>query len=227
MRTPDPLAHAAVSEARPGMVIGLGTGRAAARGIEALAARARQESTEFVCVATSVRSADQARALGLNVTEMERVPRVDLLFDGADEVDPQLRMIKGRGGAMTREKIVARAASRRIYLVQRSKMVPRLGASAPVPIEFLRFGAAWLEQALGKLGLFGSIRREHGVEVRTDDGNPIFDAALPSGMDPAGLAARLDTLPGVVGHGLFIDEADLVLVEEEDGRVTRLARPRG
>ncbi len=226
MHTPDPLAQAAVREVRPGMVVGLGTGRAAARGIEALAARARQESLRIECVATSRRSAEQARALGLRVVEMERCARVDYLFDGADEVDPALRMIKGRGGAMTREKIIAHASARRVYLVQREKMVPRLGTAAALPVEFLKFGSAWLERALGGLGLVGSIRFENGSEWRTDDGNPVFDLAIPAGSDLSALAARLDALPGVVGHGVFLDEADVVLVEEPDGRVSTIARAR-
>ncbi|MFG0252949.1 MAG: ribose-5-phosphate isomerase A, partial [Phycisphaerales bacterium JB038] len=118
----DPLAKAAIAEIESGMMVGLGTGRAASRCIRALAAR----GLDVKCVATSVRSAELAASLGLRVEPFEGVRHVDFLFDGADEVDPNLAMIKGAGGAMTREKMVARAAKRRVYVVDASKLVTRL-----------------------------------------------------------------------------------------------------
>ncbi|HTE53878.1 MAG TPA: ribose-5-phosphate isomerase RpiA [Kofleriaceae bacterium] len=225
----DALAIAAVEEIRSGMTVGLGTGRAAARAIEALAHRATAERLHLVCVATSLASARMARGLGLHVSAMEGIERVDYLFDGADEVDPALRMLKGRGGAMTREKIVAQAADRRVYLVQAAKLVGRLGESAPLPIELLRFGLAAERRALVELGLESTLRRVGGergagTPFETDGGNPVVDAELPDGVDLAALAAALDATPGVVGHGLFLDEADLVLVEDADGRVSRRVR---
>jgi ribose 5-phosphate isomerase A len=208
------------------MMVGLGTGRAATRGIRALAARAKAERLDLRCVATSKASAELAGQLGLRVEPMEGVAAVDYLFDGADEVDPQLRMIKGRGGAMTREKIVAQASAHRVYLVQASKRVQRLGEHAPLPIEVLRFGLASTRRALARLGLDGPLRlADGGSEYETDNGNPVIDAPIPAGSEIEQLAAALDALSGVVGHGLFLDEADVVLSEDEEGQVTSQVRP--
>ena len=223
----DELAAAAVAEIRSGMRVGLGTGRAATRGIQALAQRVAKEHLDLVCVATSHASEELGRRLGLKVKAMEGVEAIDYLFDGADEVDPLLRMIKGRGGAMTREKIVAHSAARRVYLVQTSKLENRLGAKAPLPVEVLRFGLAATRLALRKLGLDGPLRQKDGGggDYETDNGNPVIDAPLPKGLDVAQLAAALDATPGVIGHGLFLKEADVVLAEDEQGRVSRHERP--
>src|SRR5512142_2387011 len=140
--TLDALAAAAVEDVRAGMTVGLGTGRAATRAIEALARRVSGEGLDLLCVATSRASDELGRRLGLRMQAMEGIERIDYLFDGADEVDPAMRMIKGRGGAMTREKIAARAAARRVYLVQSTKLVGRLGEAAPLSIEVLRYGLA-------------------------------------------------------------------------------------
>jgi ribose 5-phosphate isomerase A len=224
----DALAAAAVEEIRSGMTVGLGTGRAATRGIEALARRVSSERLELSCVATSQASEDLGRRLGLKVRAMAGVEAIDYLFDGADEVDPLLRMIKGRGGAMTREKIVAHSASRRVYLVQSTKLAARLGSKAPLPVEVLRFGLASIQRALRTVGLEGPLRqKEGGGDYETDNGNPVIDAPLPMTADPSQLAAALDAIPGVVGHGLFLNEADVVLVEDEHGGISRQVRPGG
>ncbi len=217
----DALAEAAVEEVRAGMTVGLGTGRAAARAIEALARRASAEGMDLRCIATSQASEELGRRLGLRLVAMEGVERIDHLFDGADEVDAAMRMIKGRGGAMTREKIAARAAARRVYLVQSAKRVEHLGEAAPLPIEVLRFGLAATRRALRELGLDGPLR---GGGYETDDGNPVVDALLPASVDLAQLATELDRTPGVVGHGLFLTEADVVLIEDRHGRVSRRTR---
>jgi ribose 5-phosphate isomerase A len=226
MTIQDALAAAAVEEIRSGMTVGLGTGRTAARAIEALARRVSAERMRLVCVATSRASEELARRLRLPMLAMEEVEHIDYLFDGADEVDASMRMIKGRGGAMTREKIAAHAAARRVYLVQSSKLVERLGETAPLPIEVMRFGLAATRRALRTLGLDGPLR---GGEYVTDDANPAIDAPLPAGLDLAQLATALDQTPGVVGHGLFLVEADLVLIEDDQGlvsrRLTRAAAP--
>jgi ribose 5-phosphate isomerase A len=224
----DALATAAIEEIRSGMTVGLGTGRAATRAIEALARRASEERLDLLCVATSHASEELGRRLGLRVQAMEGIEAIDYLFDGADEVDPMLRMIKGRGGAMTREKIVAHSASRRVYLVQTTKLVKRLGEGAPLPLELLRFGLASTRRALRKLGLEGPLRpKEGGGIYETDNGNPVIDAPVPVGLEAAQVAAALDAMPGVIGHGLFLNEADLVLVEDAQGRVSRQVRHGG
>jgi ribose 5-phosphate isomerase A len=222
----DALAAAAIEEIRSGMTVGLGTGRAATRAIEALAQWAASEHLDLVCVATSQASEDLGRRLGLKVKAMEGVEAIDYLFDGADEVDPLLRMIKGRGGAMTREKIVAHSAAQRVYLVQTAKLAKRLGDKAPLPVEVMRFGLASTRRALRELGLDGPLRqKEGGGDYQTDNGNPVIDARIPGGVDPSHLAVALDAIPGVIGHGLFLEEADVVLVEDEQGRVSREVRP--
>ena len=227
--TTDALARAAIEEVRAGMVVGLGTGRAAARAIAELARRAREEKLDLRCVPTSRESAAQAEQLGLRLVPLEAVARVDHLFDGADEVDPALRMIKGKGGAMTLEKKVARAAARRVYLVQEAKLVDTLGETAPLPIEVQPDDIDLVASTLGKLGLEPAVRRgEADAPILTDAGNPILDATLPRGshaVDLGALEAALDLMPGVVGHGLFLDEADVVLIEYGEGQVTRRARP--
>lgn len=221
----DHLAEAAVAHIADGMVVGLGTGRAASRAIAALAQRARRQSLTLRCVATSRASRQLAEGLGLVVVDLGAVGRVDILFDGADEVDPGLRMIKGRGGAMTEEKRVARASARRVYLVQSDKLVERLGATAPLPIEVAAAAHDTLRQALATSGLAATgRRRDDRAPFLTDSGNAVLDVRLPPGIDLESLAHRLDAMPAVVGHGLFLDEADEVLVEDAQGQVSRRRR---
>ncbi len=219
----DNLAQAAIEEIRAGMLVGLGTGRAASRCIRALAAR----GLDVRCVATSTRSAELAASLGLPVEPFEAVGHVDFLFDGADEIDPLLRMIKGAGGAMTREKLVARAATRRVYVIDNSKLVQRLGEKKPVPVEVLAFGLASIRAALAQAGLDGPIRTgDDGRRYLTDEGNPVLDLALPEHLAPEAAEELLVRTPGVVGHGLFLSEADAVLIEHADGRIERRDRGR-
>lgn len=221
-QTNDALARAAVGPVRAGMVVGLGTGRAASRAVRALADRVRAEGLVVTCVATSGATEELARELGLRVEDFARVGRADYLFDGADEVDGDLRMIKGRGGAMTREKIVARASERRVYLVDESKLVKRLGERSPLPIEVMPFAMASVRALLERAGLKATQRAgEGGAPYTTDNGNPVLDAALGRDLDPARVDAMLNSTPGVVGHGLFLVEADEVLIEFKDGRVER------
>jgi ribose 5-phosphate isomerase A len=223
--TQDLLATAAVKDIISGMKVGLGTGRAATRAIRALAQRAAAERLDLRCVATSQASHDLAATLGLVVGSLEEIGRLDLLFDGADEVDPALRMIKGRGGAMTREKIVAHASARRVYLIQSDKLSARLGEKAPLPVEIRASDLAGVRQELRKLGLDGPVRlKDDGTPYKTDNGNPVIDAPLAGDLDVVRLGAGLDALAGVVGHGLFLTEADDVLIEDAEGRVSRRSR---
>jgi ribose 5-phosphate isomerase A len=223
--TQDLLAAAAVKDIVSGMAVGLGTGRAATRAIRALAQRAATERLVLRCVATSQASHDLAATLGLTVGSLEEIGPLDFLFDGADEVDPELRMIKGRGGAMTREKIVAHASAQRMYLIQSSKLSSRLGEKAPLPIEVLASDLAAVQQTLRTIGLEGPIRlKADGTPYKTDNGNPVIDAPLPTDLDVVQLGACLDKLSGVVGHGLFLTEANDVLIEDADGKVSRRTR---
>jgi ribose 5-phosphate isomerase A len=223
----DALAAAAVKDVRSGMMVGMGTGRAATRGIHALAQRVAAEKLDIQCVATSQASDELGRTLGLCVRSMSEIESVDYLFDGADEVDDALRMIKGGGGALTREKIVAHASAQRVYLVQTAKLVAHLGVKFPLPIEVMDFGMAATRRHLRALGLDGSLRRTaEGALYETDNGNRIIDAPLTPTTNLMALGAALDGMPGVIGHGLFLVEADILLIEDETGRVSQRVRPK-
>ncbi|MCA9293530.1 MAG: ribose 5-phosphate isomerase A [Phycisphaerales bacterium] len=220
----DALAHEAVAPIRSGMVVGLGTGRAAARGIKALAGRVEQEQLDVRCVATSRASHELAVALGLQLKDLGDVGRLDYLFDGADEFDDGLRMLKGGGGAMTQERIAARASGRCVYMVQAEKRVSRLGERCKLGVEVLPTARASAMAVLSRHGLHAQVRQqESGAEFITDNGNIVLDAPLPA-IELEPLAHCLDATPGVVGHGLFLGEADVILIEDGQGHVDRLVR---
>lgn len=220
----DALAEAVIAEIQSGMVVGLGTGKTASRGVLALADRVREEKLDVRVVPTSHAAETLARAQRLNVIDFTMVERVDYLFDGADEVDPALRMIKGAGGAFVRERIVAAAAERRVYMVTEVKMVERLGTRATLPVAVQAFGLSSIRHHLREQGLNGVFRRGmDGQMFLTDNGNLIIDVTIGD-FDPEELAATLDSTPGVVDHGLFLDEADEIVVETKDG-IRRMVRP--
>jgi ribose 5-phosphate isomerase A len=203
----DRAAEAAALLVEAGMAVGLGTGDTARRFIEQLARRARAETLGLTCVATSEASAACARAGGLSVRSLLEAPRLDLAVDGADEVAPSLDLLKGGGGAHTKEKIVAASAARFVVLVDETKLVHRLGEGFPVPLEVLDEAIPLVERRLAELG--AEVSRRPGA---TELGNRIVDAKFPRIEDPAALAARLDAIPGVLEHGLFVGMATLVLV---------------
>jgi len=225
-RIADPLAEAAVAEIEPGMMVGLGTGRTAKRGIRALADRVRHDGLEIQCVSTSNGSETLAAELGLDVTDFALVERVDYLFDGADEVDRELRMLKGSGGAMTRERMVAWAAARRVYMVDDSKLVDRLGTQHTLGIAVMAFGLASIRAELRQMGLSGVCRRTiTGDLFITDNANLVLDVSLPEDADLEHISATLNDMPGVIDHGLFLYEADEILIDH-DGEIERLVRQR-
>ncbi|HEY2744829.1 MAG TPA: ribose-5-phosphate isomerase RpiA [Polyangia bacterium] len=209
----DRAAAAAVGHVADGMIVGLGSGDTASRAIRLLGGR------KIVGVATSEKSAALARSLGIEVRAPDAIAAIDLTIDGADEVDPQLRLIKGGGGAHTREKLVARASRQMIVVADSGKRVARLGEHMRLPVEILPFAARWTLARLEALGLPPIVR----AGFVTDNGNLIADCALGTVGDLAALAAALKALPGVVEHGLFLDEATLAYVGTDDG-VERLTR---
>lgn len=194
-------AASAVGLVEPGMLVGLGTGSTAALAVEALARRAAG-GLNVRCVATSLASDALARQRGLDVIAFDDVAAVDLAIDGADEVDPQLRAIKGAGGAFLREKIVARAAARMICIVDRAKQVAALG-KRPIPVEVLPFARSFVSQAIAQLG--GSAVLREGI---SDQGNMILDCQWEVLSDLARLDRQLSDVPGLLGHGLFLSEID-------------------
>jgi len=196
--------------------IGLGSGRAASAFVRALGERVRT-GLNVRGVPTSQATAVLAREVGVPLTTLEDDPDLDLTVDGADEVDPQLNLIKGYGAALVREKIVASASRSLIILVGTEKLVPVLGTRGIVPVEIVPFAAPFCRRRLAGLGLKPAARmREEGQPVITDNGNHILDCGVGPIQDPAGLERSIRALPGVVGTGLFIGMASRVIVDEED-----------
>lgn len=213
----DALADAAVAEITSGMTVGLGTGRTASRAIQALAERVRNEKLDIKCVPTSHVTETLARALGLTLIDFAMLEKIDYLFDGADEVDPQMRMLKGAGGAFIRERIVAHAATRRVYIVDENKLVDRLGQRTTLSVGVMAFGMASIRDHLRKLSLQGVVRRTlDGHLFLTDNGCLIVDVSLDD-RDTDELECSLNAVPGVIDHGLFLDEADEIIVETSGG----------
>jgi ribose 5-phosphate isomerase A len=214
-------AEVAVGEVRSGMKLGLGSGRTAEFFVSFLGGRVR-EGLDVEGVPTSDRTAELARSVGIRLTTLDDNPVLDLAVDGADEIDPALRLIKGGGGALLREKIVAAAAGRMIVVADSAKLVTALGAF-PLPIEVVPFGIRATQAAIqgtaDRLGLSGpiAVRKKPGGEpFVTDCGNHILDASFGRIHDPDRLAAELDRLPGVVEHGLFIGLATTAIVARGD-----------
>ena len=215
-------ALAAAEEVRDGMLVGLGTGSTAAFLIEELGRRVAA-GLRIEATATSEASEALAAKVGIAVRPFAGIAAVDLAIDGADEIDPALRAIKGAGGAMLREKVVAASARRMVVIADGSKRVDQLGA-APLPVEVLPFAHQFVAARLRALGAEPVLRKAETDPYLTDQGNLVLDCRFSGLPDPAGLARDLSAIPGVLGHGLFLDEVDAVYVAQ-DGRVDRIERP--
>jgi ribose 5-phosphate isomerase A len=207
---------------RPGMRLGLGSGSTSRIFVDLLGERVKA-GLDLRTVATSEAIAAQARQLGIPLTTLDDMPELDLTIDGADEIDPDLRLIKGGGGAHLREKIVAAASRQLIIIADESKAVPVLGRF-PLPIEVVQFGFVAIrkavEAALAQAGCRGQTTLRQGRDGHpfvTDSGHWILDAALGRIPDPQGLADRLAAVPGVVEHGLFIGMAHVAILAGSDG----------
>jgi len=205
-------------------VIGLGTGRAASTFLRALGAQVRAGRT-VRGVPTSEASAALAREMGIPLTGLDE-PSIDATVDGADEVDPALNLIKGYGGALVRERIVAVASRRQIILVGSEKLVPVLGSHGRLPVEVVPFALPLVLRRLTRPGCEPVVRTLEGRPFISDNGNLVVDCAVAPINDPAAFDAWLRAVPGVVGTGLFLGTADTVLVGEADG-VRELRRPAG
>lgn len=201
----------AIEEVEDGMLVGLGTGSTASYAVRFLAER-MGKGLEFTGVATSQATESLARGLGIALVPFDGISRVDLTIDGADEVDPRLRAIKGGGGALLREKLVASASDRVIIIVDSSKPVERLGRFR-LPVEALPFGRAYVQSVLASLGAPVTLRvKADGTPFMTDQGGNILDLDFGTIDDPEKLAAALDAVVGVVEHGLFLKEVDTVVI---------------
>ena len=196
------------------MRVGLGSGRAAEAFVRALAA---ERGLEVLAIPTSRATAALATSLGLAVSD-RLVDPIDITVDGADEVDPRLDLIKGYGGALLRERIVAAASRRQVILVTPEKLVPRLGTRGRLPVEIVPFADSLCERRLRALGGDPHRRETAGAPFVTDNGNWILDCGVDPIADPRQLELAIRAVPGVVGTGLFLGMADSVVVEN-DGRV--------
>ncbi|HEV2553303.1 MAG TPA: ribose-5-phosphate isomerase RpiA [Bosea sp. (in: a-proteobacteria)] len=226
--SPDDLKKLAAARAlelvTPGMRLGLGTGSTAKHFVDLLGARVA-EGLDVVCVSTSEVTEAQARALAIPMSTLDETPELDLTIDGADEVDRELRLIKGGGAALLREKIVAAASARMVVIADDTKLVERLGRF-PLPIEVVPFGLEATRRAVlaameaaGAPGELALRRRPDGSILLTDGGHYILDAHPGVIADPEGLAAALTAIPGVVEHGLFLGLASAAILAGRDGLI--------
>ncbi len=212
-------AEEAITFIQSGMVVGLGHGSTAIFAVRRLAEFLKSGQLKAILgVPCSNLVEQEARQRGIPLTTLEEHPTIDVTIDGADEVDPQLDLIKGAGGALLREKIVAQASRREIIVIDESKMVPKLGTRMPLPVEVVPFGRRIQQEYLQSLGARVEVRMEGDKNFfKTDQGNLILDCAFGPISQPSALAAQLDARPGIVGHGLFLGLATDVICAGPEG----------
>ncbi|MEA3136268.1 MAG: ribose 5-phosphate isomerase [Thermoplasmata archaeon] len=208
--------EAAAELVQDGMVVGLGTGSTVRYFIEALGKRVAA-GLKVQGIPTSESSAKLARSLGIPLTSLDEKAVVDLTVDGADEFDAQLRLIKGGGGALTREKIVAKASKRMVVVADEGKQVKELGSTFPLPIECIAIAKAPLMRRLQELGATAKVREVDGKPFLTDNGHLVVDAKFARIEYPEAIEQAIETMPGVLACGLFLGLCESVLVGTEDG----------
>jgi ribose 5-phosphate isomerase A len=212
------VARAAAAAVHSGMRLGLGSGTTVALVVGEIGLRVeRGDLSDLTIVAASSQTEAALTHAGLAFTTLNQAPELDLAIDGADEIDPHFAMIKGGGGAMLRERIVLAAGAKRLIVVDRSKLVPVLGAVWAVPVEVVQFGWRVAERLLRQAGAEPALRMRAGRPVKTDEGNYILDCAFGPIYEPARLAAAIAGLPGVTAHGIFVGYADIVLASGPEG----------
>jgi len=209
-------AREAVKHVKDGMVVGLGSGSTASIAIRFLGDKVK-EGWKLVGVPTSRDSEVLGKSVGIAIGELKDYPDVDLTIDGADEVDPELNLIKGLGGALVREKIVAAATKVEIIIVDESKLVGYLGQKAPLPVEIVKFASESTMRRLQKFGCVPILREKNGLAFITDNGNLIADCRFQRIDNPAKTESDLNLVPGVVDNGLFVGLTDKVIVASEAG----------
>ncbi len=214
-------ARASLAFVRDGQVVGLGTGSTAAYAVRFLGERVRS-GLKIRGIPTSVRTRELAESVGIPLTTLEEWQQIDVAIDGTDEFDAQLQLIKGGGGALVREKVVASAARQFVIIADSSKLVPVLG-KFPLPVEVIPFAEALVSNRISALGASVTLRLTGGKPFITDEGHHILDCHFGQIADPAALARELEPMPGIVDHGLFVDMADVVLVAK-GSEVTELRR---
>jgi ribose 5-phosphate isomerase A len=210
--------NAAAKLVEDGMLIGLGTGSTSTFFIYALSQRLQSGLRIAGAVSSSQASRNLADSLGIPLTDLDTHPELDLYIDGADEIDPKLRLIKGGGGALLREKIVTAASRRFVVIGDITKQVTRLGQHFPVPVEVVPFGATPVRKRLEALGASVQVRKLAGSTFITENGNMILDCTFPHGIaDPEELNTRMRSIVGVVETGLFLNMAEQAIIGGPDG----------
>lgn len=211
-------AERAVEFIESGMVVGLGSGSTAILAVRGIGQRlANGQLRDIRGIPTSVVTETEARQLGIPLVTLEECPVIDVTIDGADEVDPQFNLIKGGGGALLREKIVAQASKREVIIVDESKLVEKLGAKWAVPVEVISFGWHSQYDYLVSLGARVTLRRSGDAVFKTDHGNLILDCQFGLINDPVSLGAQIKSRAGIVEHGLFLGLATDVIVASQQG----------
>ena len=204
----------AVDEVRDGMIVGLGTGSTAAYAVKRLSERI-SHGLRITAVATSQATEALARRLAVPLVPFQQLSALDLMIDGADEIDDRFQAIKGGGGALLREKVIAAASTRVIIIVDSSKLVAQLG-KFPLPVEVVPFASEFVRARLAELGARVTLRSTDGTPFLTDQGNYILDAALDKIPAPRAIAATVAAIPGVAEHGLFLGEIDTIIIARGD-----------
>lgn len=206
----------AVKYIEDGMIVGLGTGSTVRYMVDALGKRVQEEGLQIVGVTTSNRTTEQAKSLGITIKDIDLVDHIDVCIDGADEIDDNFNGIKGGGGALLWEKIVNNASTKRIWIVDESKLVKTIGAFG-VPVEVIPFGAQHVFNYFEKQGYHPAWRMDGDHKYRTDENNLIIDLNAGLINDPKAMAEDLIHTVGVVEHGLFLNRVDMVIVGRQDG----------
>jgi ribose 5-phosphate isomerase A len=203
-------ARASLQFVRDGDVVGLGSGSTATYVVRLLGERV-QAGLKIRGIPTSRHTQELATTLGIPLTTFDQTQQIDVTIDGADEIDPQLQLIKGGGGALLHEKIVASASRQMVVVADSTKQVPVLGAF-PLPVEVVAFAQALIKQKIEALGASVALRQANGSVFVTDEGHHILDCSFGRIPDPTALADKLNAIPGIVEHGLFIDMASVALI---------------
>ncbi|MDB5053447.1 MAG: rpiA [Bacilli bacterium] len=214
-------AESAVEYIKDGMIVGLGTGSTAYWAIQKIGDRVKEEGLNIKAIATSKHSENIAKELGINLITFSEIELIDITIDGADEVDKQLNLIKGGGGALLREKIIAAVSKRFIVIIDESKLVDQLGKFS-LPVEIVKFGFEIAMKQLLKLGCEPKLRASVNKPYVTDNGNYIIDCDFGNIDRPEELHNLINLIPGIVDNGLFIKMAEQVIVGYKDGTVKKL-----
>ena len=225
MNLKEKAAREAVKYIEDDMVIGLGSGSTATIAVKLIGEMVRQAGMKIVGIPTSKESESLGRSVGIPIGELKARTSIDITIDGADEVDPDLNLTKGLGGALVREKIVAASTNVEIIIVDESKIVERLGQKVPIPVEIIKFSHEATMHKLEKLGCTPQLRMKGGERFVSDNGNYVVDCRFASIDEPKKLEMDINLIPGVVDSGLFIGLADKVIVASRTG--TRILERQG